>query len=256
MDIKLLDYNNLSYLLQKFQDLLKKFIRADGTNQQFVMGDGSKLEGLELVQKLPSDYLKRGGVVGLNNSTTTKPWFKLLSLENPNKDQNRNITLFVHKINAPGDACGILSVNVHTGAANQWTDGYLVWEYVGNGINTEDFVYAYSPTGIGVTEVWVKCESSWCCYGYEILYESIGAERNLEAFTIYNGREKEGDASPTPEYTQFTSSVIQLQGHATVPIALTDNEISIDQLAQNEQFISALAANPEFIKKVQLSIQE
>lgn len=254
MAVKILNTNGLQYVWLKIKDYLKNFIKADGTNEQFAMGDGSKLDAIELVKKLPSDYLKRGGVVGLNSSSTTKPWFKLLTMTQPNRDQNRNITLFVHKINAPGDACGILSVNAHTGGSNQWTDGYLMWEYVGEGINTEDFVYAHAPDGIGITEVWVKCESNWCCYGFEILYESIGAERNLEAFEIQNGRKVEGEETPTPEYTTFTSSIAHLQGHTASPVSIANNEEAIEKLAQNESFVSALAENTDFIEKIKSSI--
>lgn len=255
MSIELLDKNGLSHLVEKIKESQQQFIKSDGSYDEFLMADGSKIKGKELVAQLPTDYLKRGGVVGLNSSSTTKPWFKLLSVKEPNPDQNRNIVLFVHKINAPADACGILSVNVRTDGANAWSEGYLVWEYVGNGIDIKDFVYAHTSEGIGVSEVWVKCEDNWTCYGYEVLFESIGADRNLDAFELENGRSPEGEESPpSAGYTTFTSTIAELQGHKVSPVEILEDSHFLEQLAQDETFISTLAANPIFIEKVKSSI--
>lgn len=160
----------------------------------------------------------RRGVIGINRGNTgDDKWLEMVSIHALNADQNRNIVLLVYKINAPGDAMGILSVNARANASAQYGSGYATWLVIGSGLDFNDFMYTHvdGDGSAGSVHLWASCPGSWICYAYVVLAESVGAALQDDAWDLHNGRSATGTVAPGGVVVPMT--VASLQGVPALP---------------------------------------
>lgn len=188
---------------------------------------------------------RRGASVGQtgNTNTITKPWYKFASISVSGGYEDRTITFHVSSGYADSTTnLGILTAHYRTNTSGGWESGELHWEYANNGIDTTKFVLAHSTTSPTIVELWVKCNTAWQGYHFDVISETSRETNNQdrEWNLIHNWAAGSQD-SITSGYTQIVSSLNTIKNN------ISGNATS----ATNDS--AGQAINSTYIKNISIS---
>lgn len=154
--------------------------------------------------------LRKGCIVGNSrNANSKKSWFKFASATSPSTTSYAVITLCVTPTYY-GDIknSGILTIIVRGTFTNK-----IQWNICGEEIDNSKFVLTYKENSGEIdVELWVKIDTNYTSYQFEVLSEGNKSSRKNDLWTLYdNYGADNGSSSPTEGFTQIESTVMTLQ---------------------------------------------
>lgn len=164
----------------------------------------------QLDSKVPRRYC----YVGQSSNTTTKPWYKFASIKLDAAYNDREITFKVSTGYATGKKLsGILRAQVRVGANITVESATLYWEYANVDINPANFVLACPTTASPTVELWVKCDTTYLGYHFDVLSEHSRTPGHLQ-WTLYNSHTAGYADAITSGYTQVSSTLLGIRNNA------------------------------------------
>lgn len=143
-------------------------------------------------------------VCGQNGNSDENPWHKFASVTAKELNEDMRISFKITFAYGSVTRFGTLDVFVRTenaSGANSFQN--IVFES-DTGLDTSNFVLAYSGTGVGATyELWVKLSSYRFCQ-FEVLSES-SRMAFIDRWELYNSISLGEAAAPTEGYTQISA---------------------------------------------------
>lgn len=156
-----------------------------------------------------------------SDGAAVNPWYKIADCSIADANVDINISFKVSAVfgEETGTQLGILNCHIRTssvGIIGQLGVQKLVWEYAGDGINTDNFVLAYKENpGTSVSaELWCKVDKGMCGYLFEVINEGRRSSKTLD-WKLYQSYTAGQAAGITDGYTQIKSTLMILQNQAT-----------------------------------------
>jgi hypothetical protein len=181
-----------------------------------------------------STFNSRYSMVGQSGSTATNPWYKFANIAITNAYADYSITFSVHVPYGSNmdNKFGILTAHIRTDGNIQYNTARLKWEYAANGITPGNFVLAYkNGTNRVDVDLWVKIDSAWTFYSFDVIAESTRADRG-KYWTLYKTSSAGSYSAITSGYNQIASTTAMLN-NCPFPV--------------NGIYISVSSANPNTI---------
>lgn len=203
-----------------------------------VIGDVVGSVSVNGTANVNATVLRRGCIVGQSGSTATKPWYKFASASTNTGYIDLNIVFNVYAgCGDSSSSVGILIAHFRTNGNGQWEQSQLVWLNAASGIDTAKFVLAHnsgaSPT---IVELWVKIDSAYRFYHFDVIAEGHRTDRATNVWTLYNTSSAGSQDAITNGYVQQASSLATLKNN--ISGTATALATSAGSLSQPVYFLS------------------
>lgn len=139
------------------------------------------------------------------SEVTTKPWFKIATVNISELNNDRDIVLMIRRTFGYFPFIGILQCHLRTNNPITSYAGNILW-LVNKGFDVNNFVLAIGDDGTTVTaELWAKEDRAWVGLKIDVLSENSRTDEGDYWTLSTSGLTVGGHSEITPGYTQIVS---------------------------------------------------